>query len=131
MRTKVAECAHPPRHKRLSRFLSAPPVPPGGGLSLDAEDSHRFFTHFYLADLPGDRQRELVGDVHVAGNLVVRQPARAELAQLRGGAGCHRFLPPLRTIYHTSESIAFRRVLASLFPGSRVIICSCRSRAHP
>ena len=47
----------------------------------EAEDLDGFLAHFYLADLAGDGHRELFGDVHVAGDLVVRELAGAELAQ--------------------------------------------------
>src|SRR6202044_1890077 len=60
-------------------------------LRVEVEDFRGSFAHFYLADLAGDGHRELVGDVHVAGDLVVGELAGAELTQgLRrdgGGAG--------------------------------------------
>ena len=54
----------------------------GLGDVVQAEDLDGVLAHLDLADLAGDGHRELVDDVHVARDLVVRELAAAELAQL-------------------------------------------------
>src|ERR1700712_4103090 len=52
---------------------------------LQAELLHRRLAHLDLADLAGHRHRELLDDLDVAGDLVVGQPAAAEIAHGLGG----------------------------------------------
>src|SRR5690242_19763199 len=73
-----------PAPPAIMTFIPTEPTgAPLGG--VEAEDLHRALAHLDLAHLAGHRHRELVGDVHVPRDLVVRQLPRAERAQRLGG----------------------------------------------
>src|SRR5207342_3006996 len=67
----------------------------GPGRVLEAEELDGGFAHLVLLDLAGDRHRELLGHLHVARHLEVRDPALAERPHhLRGQLGAVARLDP-------------------------------------
>ena len=77
------------RHRRCDR--SGVPGPRG---LLQPEQLDRLLPHLDLPDLPGHGHRELVGHVHVTGDLVVRDLSRAELPHARGVERVHAIAHP-------------------------------------
>src|SRR5207237_8414823 len=62
---------------------------------FEPEFGHRLLPHLELLDLAGDRHRELVGELDVAGHLVVGDLPLAELLQgLLGQRGAWAQLDP-------------------------------------
>src|SRR3954469_12285048 len=62
--------------RNIASLRATPPL--GGNSNLESEDPNALLAHLDLAHLAGDRHGELVDDVDVARDLVVRQLARRE-----------------------------------------------------
>src|SRR5215471_18390294 len=82
-------CAPPP----LENYWRSVSLVSRKRLRVQAQHLHGLFAHLHLADLAGYCHRELVGDVHVARDLVMGELAGGELTDLprvqRLRAGAH------------------------------------------